>query len=229
MQTVNQIMLWSHIAAGFTGLLVGSIPIFVEKGSRLHRQSGLVFYWAMAYVAVSALWLVAFKNANPFLLGIAVFSFYNAYSGRRFLAFKQADTQPSTLDWTMLSALGINGLWMIVRAITYMTTNFSGAWGLAILYAVFGSFCLLMAREDYQFYKQPELAKYGKMQWFFSHLNRMLGAYIATWTAFVVVNFSHLGLPESFGILAWLLPGFIGGMGIGRWTKMYLTKFKLKI
>ena len=66
MQTFNQIALWAHIAAGFTALLVGSIPIFVEKGNRLHRQSGLVFYWAMAFVSVSAFWLVAFKNANPF-------------------------------------------------------------------------------------------------------------------------------------------------------------------
>ena len=66
-----------------------------------------------------------------------------------------------------------------------------------------------------------------ELQWFFGHLSRMLGAYIATWTAFVVVNFHHLGLPPSFGILAWLLPGFLGGFGIARWTRLYLAKFKM--
>ncbi len=228
MDSVNQIALWSHIAAGFTALMVGSIPIFVEKGNRLHRQSGIVFYWAMAWVSVSALWLVAFKHANPFLLGISVFSFYNAYSGRRFLAFKKAETEPSTLDWIMLSALAINGLWMVLRAAQFVFTAFSEAWGLAILYTVFGGFCLVMTREDYRFYKHPELAKRGKMQWFFGHLTRMLGAYIATWTAFIVVNFGRLGLPEAFGILAWLLPGFLGGLGIARWTRFYLAKFNMK-
>ena len=164
MDSVNQIALWSHIAAGFTALIVGSIPIFVEKGSRLHRQSGIVFYWAMAWVSVSALWLVAFKHANPFLLGISVFSFYNAYSGRRILAFKKAETEPSILDWIMLSALAINGLWMVSRAAQFAYLAFEQAWGLAILYAIFGLFCLAMAREDYRFFKHSELAKYGKMQ-----------------------------------------------------------------
>ena len=228
MDSVNQIALWSHIAAGFTALMVGSIPIFVEKGNRLHRQSGIVFYWAMAWVSVSALWLVAFKHANPFLLGISVFSFYNAYSGRRILAFKKAETEPSTLDWIMLSALAINGLWMVSRAAQFAYLAFEQAWGLAILYAIFGLFCLAMAREDYRFFKQPELAKYGKMQWWFGHLNRMMGAYIATWTAFVVVNFSRLGLPEAFGILAWLLPGLLGGLGIARWMRFYRAKFNMK-
>ena len=229
MDLVNQIALWSHIAAGFTALMVGSIPIFVEKGNRLHRQSGIVFYWAMAWVSVSALWLVAFKHANPFLLGISVFSFYNAYSGRRILAFKKAETEPSILDWIMLSALAINGLWMVLRAAKYAYFAFANAWGLAILYAVFGGFCLVMAREDYLFYKHPELAKRGKMQWFFGHLTRMLGAYIATWTAFAVVNFGRLGLPDAFSLVAWLLPGFLGGFGIARWTRFYLAKFNIKV
>ena len=226
MDSVNQIVLWSHIAAGFTGLMVGSIPIFVEKGSRLHKQSGVVFYWAMAWVSVSALWLVAFKHANPFLLGISVFSFYNAYSGRRILAFKNTETQPSTMDWAMLSALTVNGLSMVFSAAKYAYLAFADAWGIAILYAVFGLFCLQMAREDYQFYEKPESAKRGKMQWFFGHFARMLGAYIATWTAFAVVNFSRLGLPDGFDLVAWLLPGVLGGFGIARWTKIYVAKFK---
>lgn len=229
MDSINQIALWSHIAAGFTALMVGSIPIFVEKGSRLHKQSGVIFYWMMAWVSVSALWLVAFKHANPFLLGISIFSFYNAYSGRRILAFKNTTTQPSILDWLMFSALTINGLWMVLRGLQFAYIAFAEAWGLAVLYGIFGGFCLVMAREDYKFYKQPEAAKYGKMQWFFSHLSRMLGAYIATWTAFAVVNFGRLGLPEAFGIVAWLLPGFLGGFGIARWTRFYLAKFKKEV
>jgi hypothetical protein len=36
-------------------------------------------------------------------------------------------------------------------------------------------------------------------------------------------------LPESFGILAWLLPGFLGGLGIARWTRTYLAKFKQEV
>ena len=223
MQNFNQLVLFTHIAAGFTALIVGAVPIIAEKGGLIHRRAGLIFFYAMLILSVAALWLVAFKGANIFLGFIGVFSFYNAYSGKRILTFKSTESKPILLDYLMLISLTINGLYMlymVLRNIVAASTD----WSMVILYGIFGLFCLAMAREDWLFFRSMKLSKYGKMHWFFTHMTRMMGAYIATWTAFIVVNYSNMGLPEQFGVLAWILPGVIGGFFISRSVKHFALK-----
>lgn len=54
----------------------------------------------------------------------------------------------------------------------------------------------------------------------------MCGSYIATLTAFAVVNTRYL--PDHhfmIDIAAWVLPGVIGGILIGRTIRYYMQKF----
>ncbi len=48
-------MRWSHIAAGFIGLLLFWIPVCTKKGSKLHILTGRVFLWLATFVSVTAL------------------------------------------------------------------------------------------------------------------------------------------------------------------------------
>ena len=53
----------------------------------------------------------------------------------------------------------------------------------------------------------------------------MGGAYIATVTAFLVVN----NPPYIPGLVVWIAPGAIGGMMIGRTRRYYMEKAKSKL
>jgi len=52
--------------------------------------------------------------------------------------------------------------------------------------------------------------------WLIFHLQRMVGAYIASLTAFAVVNF-----PNRLSFLPWLLPAVIFVQLVIKWTRKY--------
>src|SRR5215470_2617202 len=89
---------WIHIAAGMLALFVAPGAMATVKGGPAHRRWGKIYFWAMATVAVTALALAAWRP-NYFLLMVAVFSFYLAFSGYRALYRKRPDGV-GALDWT---------------------------------------------------------------------------------------------------------------------------------
>ena len=99
MKTIIISLLIIHIATGCTALLVGLIPMFSKKGSRLHNRAGLIYVYCMIVVAVSALLLCVLqplKMMRIFLTGIAIFSFYLSMTGWR--ATKQKKSGPTQAD-----------------------------------------------------------------------------------------------------------------------------------
>lgn len=44
----------AHFAAGLVAIVTGSLALGVAKGGRLHRQSGLIFTWAMVVLGLTA-------------------------------------------------------------------------------------------------------------------------------------------------------------------------------
>jgi uncharacterized membrane protein len=54
-------MLPLHIAAGLLGLSAGAVALHALKGGRLHRQSGMVFVYAMLAMSASGTVLAALK------------------------------------------------------------------------------------------------------------------------------------------------------------------------
>jgi hypothetical protein len=51
-----------HIAAGAVGIVSGAIALYSAKGGRLHRKSGVVFFWSMLAMAVSGAVLGALRG-----------------------------------------------------------------------------------------------------------------------------------------------------------------------
>ncbi len=58
--------------------------------------------------------------------------------------------------------------------------------------------------------------------WFQNHISRMGGSYIATVTAFLVVN----NPPYILGLVVWIAPGVIGGTIINFIRRSYHKKYE---
>jgi uncharacterized membrane protein len=181
-----------HIAAGFTALLTGLIAIISRKGQRLHRINGKIYFWSMLTVAVSAAIMSLMKDLDFFLM-LSVFSFYSAYSG--FMAIRNKTRTARSLDWLMLMGAVVTCGFMIS----------SGNIILIVFGSIFTLFCLRDAR-DFLRKQSPTIRS---MHWLIIHIGRMLAAYIATTTAFVVVNFGDV-LSGNWNLLIWLGPTAIG-------------------
>ena len=223
MKTLILSLLITHITAGFTALVVGLIPMFFEKGSRLHKRAGLIYVYCMIIVAATALLLCTlqpFKMMRLFLAGIAVFSFYLCITGWR--ATKQKKTSPTTADKALTFATLFVSLAMIGFGVYLLSIN--GASFLPIVFTFFGVLTLVFAGRDVQFMTKPT----EKMHWFFQHFTRMGGSYIATFTAALVTNIGRIlpaTAPEWTYTMSWILPSIIGGMLIGRTVRYYRQKF----
>ncbi|AQG82686.1 DUF2306 domain-containing protein [Spirosoma montaniterrae] len=230
MNTLLTILLITHIATGFTALLVGLIPMFATKGSQLHNRAGLVFVYCMIAVTLTALLLCVlqpFKMMRLFLTGIAVFSFYLSMTGWR--ATKQKNGQVAAFDhWLTYITLAVSA-GMIGFGVYLLVLN--GPVFLPIVFTFFGFLTLRFAVEDYRKQRRPAQKMHRRVApWYFQHFTRMGGAYIASFTAALVTNIGRVlpdDAPDWVGTVAWIAPSILGGLIIGRTVRYYLTKFKL--
>jgi uncharacterized membrane protein len=224
-----------HVAVGFLALAIGLVPMLSKKGSRLHNTTGLVYFWSMVVVAVSAVGLVLVSpitDGRLFLTGIAVFSFYLCFTGKRALQ-QRGNELVRWYDWGVSGTMATVAIAMVM----YGLYNLSMSWmngqfeAIGILFITFGFFSGTNARYDFQKYIFPNKSKYGNREWFFIHIERMGGSYIATFTAFALVNIRYI-FPDAsvaVNIATWIMPGVIGGLFIGRAVRFYLTKFKMSV
>ena len=211
-----------HVAAGTTALLVGLVPMFSQKGSKLHNRTGLVYVWCMIIVAITALLVCVLKPFGMlrlFLTGIAVMSFYLCMTGWRIT--KQKKSGPTKADKILAYVTLVVSIAMMGFGAYLLTGGLSP---FAFLFPLFGFLTFRNALYDIKsFGKTPE-----KMHWFYHHITRMGGSYIATFTAFLVNNVYRM-LPEDapawMGTISWIAPGLVGGILIGRTIKYYRQKF----
>jgi uncharacterized membrane protein len=224
MKTLIISLLIIHIATGFTALLVGLIPMFSKKGSRLHNRAGLVYVYCMITVAITALLLCAlqpFRMMRLFLTGIAIFSFYLSMTGWR--ATKQKKTGPTNSD-RVLTYVTLAVSVLMVGFGVYLTIQ-NGTTFFPILFTFFGGLTGVFAMQDVRrFGVQPT----EKMHWLFQHFTRMGGSYIATFTAALVTNIGRIvpaDAPDWIATTGWIVPSLLGGMLIGRTVRYYKAKF----
>ncbi|TAE24643.1 MAG: hypothetical protein EAZ92_13205 [Candidatus Kapaibacterium sp.] len=213
METIFNIFLAVHVAGGAVSLLSGAAAMIAAKGKRVHRQAGSVYYWAMAAVCASAL-VLSVLHPKQFLFYVAIFSFYLCFTGKRILRMKSLGTKATMQDWCGLGLAGVAGIAMLVRGGMSLARGVSFGW----VSVVFGALCLGLSLLDAQRFRT---APTERMHWFFTHLTRMIGGYIATFTAFCVVNVHFLP-----ALAVWLLPTAIGTVGIAGWTAHYRRKFR---
>ncbi|WP_267641347.1 hypothetical protein [Haloarchaeobius amylolyticus] len=215
MNTIESVVLGVHIVAGFVALFAGAGAIVTEKGGTRHRRLGRTYVYGMAVVSTTALGLLAIEQSvgRIFLGLVAIFSFYFAYSGYRVLSRKRPADRAETEDWVAVALFGLSGVGLLAM----------GGWfslageAFAVVMFVFGAIATVIAGQDVQRFRA---ATTEPREWFFEHLQRMGGAYIATVTAFGTVNFTFL--PQ---IARWLAPTLVGGIAIWYAARRYRQQF----
>ena len=200
-----------HIFFGSIALFVAPAAMLTAKGGLWHRRWGKIYFWSMAGVAVTAAVMSLLRSGLFFLL-IALFSFYLAFTGYRILYRKTPQQRPNRADWTAVSIVLSGSLTLIAYGVYLMLASSFGT--VPIVFGVIGVF---FAMTDIRAFRHPPTEKQA---WWFTHMTRMLSAYIATVTAFSVVNFRFLP-----SVARWLWPTVVGTLGITIWTRYYRKKF----
>lgn len=214
METTRTIILTLHIAAGFVALTIGLIPFLVKKGGKLHNTTGKIFYYAMISVALST-FALALHHFNPFLLMVGLLTLYSTITGYRGLQFMRTRiTKGETRDWALLVFCGI-GLGLTI----WQTLAQSGTENMSIpvLVAFFGALLLDLLWQDVKIHIGSKSLK--EKAWIRYHISRISGAYIATVTAFLVVN-----VRTDPAFIAWLLPTLAGVPVITYFQRRYREK-----
>jgi len=211
MDGIFKTVLIIHILFGSVALFVAPAAMVTRKGGRWHRRWGKIFFWTITGVAITAVVMSLIRSGLFFLL-IALFSFYLALTGYRVLFRKTRQQGPGKADWTAASTMLLGSLVLVAYGFYLMLSSSFG-----IVAIVFGVIGLLLAMLDMRnFLHHPA----DKMAWWYSHMTRMLAAYIATVTAFSVVNFKFLS-----PVPRWLWATVAGTLGIVIWTRYYRRKF----
>lgn len=207
---------WIHILAGTIALFVAPVPMLTAKGGRTHRRWGKVYFWAMAAVALTAVVLAVWRPV-VFLALLAVFSFYSAFSGYRALFRKRPreGAHASALEWTAAIVTFAASATLAVLGVLKP----SPAWErVGVVPVIFGGVGMVLSGLDLWKFARPRA---DRNQWWFDHMAGMLGSYIATVSAFSVVNFTFL--PTA---VRWLWPTAIGTPLVAAWITYYKLRFR---
>ena len=200
-----------HILCGMIALFVAPAAMLTVKGGRAHRRWGKIYFWGMAVVAATAMAMAVYRPII-FLALVAVFSFYFAFRGYRSVLRKREG--PERIDWlAALIALG-GSVGLIVLGMHPPARQFLPTPIVAITFGVFG--VGISAADVWSFLHPSE----DRNAWWYSHMGGMLGSYIATVSAFSVVNFHFLPT-----VVRWLWPSAVGIPGIFIWIGYYKKRF----
>ena len=200
-----------HIVAGMVALFIGPLAMATVKGGRWHRRWGKIYFWAMALVAATAA-AMCWLRSGLFLFLVAVFSFYLALTGYTVLRRKSAEVRASAGDWVAALAMLAAGAGLVVSG-AWMGPESGGRW----VRWVFGGIGLALGGSEAWHFLWPSK---DPRAWFYAHMTRFLAAYIATVTAFAVVNFTAVP-----AVWRWLGPTLVGTIGITVWRAAYARKF----
>jgi uncharacterized membrane protein len=207
--TIFKFILVLHVICGTVAFIAAPGAMMSKKGSLWHRRFGSAFFYGMMAVAASAfvLWTL---GSQLFLMLIAVFSFYLAFSGYRAVRIKNGSAVK--VDWLVAGAALLAGKGLIVMGVVslYKGDNFG------IVMLVLGGFCAHGAVKDMLRFAHPVT---DRQAWLINHLTKMMGAYIATVTAVSAVNLHFL--PP---VWRWLWPGIIITPFIFMWVRKYRNR-----
>lgn len=188
-----------HIVAGSLSLAAGAVALATRKGSRPHRAAGKVFLVAMLTIAATAV-VLALVRPNPFLFFLGVFSCYLAVWGRVALARKRLPPRtPAPRGHyapTILFALFcVYFAASALRSGALVFQLFAGLGGLLVV----SHLRLLRRGGEY------------RVHWQIDHMAGFSTAYIASLTAFLVVNATPYAPQTQWAaVLVWFGPTLVG-------------------
>jgi len=186
-------MLQVHIIAGIIALLSGILALSFRKGSKKHKLSGKVFVVSMIVVSLSSIALSVFKTEiSYFFLTIGWFSLYFTITGVRALKIHKRNNQNVDLSLNIIFLVGFISI--IIHQLYFSKS-------IQIPALVFNlPAIVIITREFFTLFGK----KTNHIRAISIHINKIMTAFIATLTAFIVAN----NIINS--IWGWLLPTILG-------------------
>ncbi|WP_299325314.1 hypothetical protein [uncultured Maribacter sp.] len=217
MENIIEIFIYIHAFFGGVGLITGIASIIVKKGRLNHKRLGKWFSWSMIISSAISLMIARMPNhINIFLFLIGIFTIYMVLAGNRALTFKSVKkTKANLTDQLVSGTMAFSALIMIGFGISGLINGYSQS----ILFVFFGIIGLFLPYGDYKLFKTT---LENRKLWLINHLSRMLGALIASVTAFIVA-----GMHQDTH-WAWITPSVFGTAYIIYWIKKTKGKKKLK-
>lgn len=205
----------SHVLAGSIALLAAPGAMLTVKGGRWHRRWGATYLVAMGLVSATAI-VLAVIRPTLFLGLVAVFSFYLAFIGWRAVVRRRlpAGQLATPLDWTATAIALAGALALIGYAAVPWGGVRPGLWPVALTFGGLGTW---VALGELRAMRRPATEPRA---WWFRHMGNMLGAYIATVSAFSVVSLD--ALPP---LARWLWPTVIGVPLVNLWIRTWRRRF----
>jgi hypothetical protein len=183
------------------------------KGSLWHRRAGILFSYTMGLSALISLVVARMPgHRNDLLFCLGVFTIYLILAGNRALTYKGGrKKQPDLLDYGLSAAMALVAVWMLLQ----FALELPGDTEANPLLGIFGGLGLFLSLADLSGYRK--LAR-SAARWLQMHLGRMIGAYIAAVTAFLIAGMNLDGL------LYWVAPTVIGTGYIRFWKRRLQKK-----
>ena len=215
MEQTIKTLIYIHAFFGGVGLITGMISIFVKKGGFIHKRTGKIFSYSIIISSLISLFVARMPDhENLFLFLIGIFTIYLILAGNRALTLKRKiKTKANLIDKLISGIMLLVSIGMLIIGIVQKVEN-------SILYLFFGGFGALITIRDFQTFK---VFSEKKNAWLISHLGRMIGALIASVTAFLVAGL-HIGTT-----LVWIMPTILGTVYIIYWNRQFNSKNKIKI
>ncbi|MCC9064311.1 hypothetical protein [Flavobacterium piscisymbiosum] len=211
MEHTIKILIYIHAFFGGIGLLTGIGSILVKKGGLLHKRMGKLFSIGMitsSLISIPICWMPQHQNIFLFLIGL--FTIYLVIAGNRVLTFKTKAKADMT-DFMISGSMLFFSIIMVSLGIYCQLANIENG----ILFTFFGGFGLYMTIKDFIFYKNTSEMK---KQWLSKHIGKMIGALIASVTAFIVAG---IGIGN---VIAWMTPSILGTIYIMYWNRKIAPK-----
>jgi uncharacterized membrane protein len=215
-ENLFKVLLPLHIGFGILGLLLGSLVLVLKKGDRRHKLMGRLFLVSMGLSAGVSFALSAI-HPNTFLFLVGLWTIFLVGTGYAYirLAASAGDDFPRMI-------IRMLALVMLLAGVVFVSWGFSlitrgGTFGMVLI--AFGAAGLVFVRQDFLFLRRG--ADRGIL--IPRHLQRMTGAFIAAFTAFLVVNANGWELPVP-GFVWWLLPSAVLTPLIVRWSARWGSK-----
>jgi hypothetical protein len=217
MKQYLEIFTFTHIIFGSIALISGVLAIIFKKGRKGHNASGKIYYWSMIGIGITAFG-ISIPKGNLFLLMVGGFSTYMTLTGYRFLQFRRnPKLKFGTWDYLFIA---IGFLTVLIPSIYLIQLDWEKVGGILPVFLVFSTILLTMLAGD--LIHSKKLQSYPK-GWFLNrHITRMIGAFIATVTAFLVQNWQTDPV-----YIAWLLPTVILVPLIFYFTKKFKVTSRL--
>lgn len=218
MEQTIKTLVYIHAFFGGLGLITGMISLFVKKGGFNHKKTGKIFSYSMMISSLISLFVARMPNhKNLFLFLIGIFTIYLILSGNRALTLKsKTKSKADWIDKLVSGTMFLTSISMIILGILGIIQKIDNS----ILYIFFGGFGAFMTLRDFQTFK---VFTEKKNAWLISHLGRMIGALIASVTAFLVAGL-HIGTT-----LVWILPTILGTVYIIYWNRQFNKNKIIKV